>query len=150
MNNDDVISTLNDLIETCKDGEYGFRSCADNAESIELKTLFAKRAEECGQAARELQEQVVQLGGEPDTGGSTSGALHRGWVAIRSSLTSYDDLAVLKECERGEDIAVASYRDALQKPLPEPLRSLVERQYQGAQRNHDQVHQLRDNAQRAA
>lgn len=150
MNNEEVISTLNDLIETCKDGEYGFRSCADHAESIELKTLFAKRAEECAQAARELQEQVVQFGGEPDTRGSASGALHRGWVAIRSSLTSYDDLAVLKECERGEDIAVASYRDALQKPLPEPVRSLIDRQYQGAQRNHDQVRQLRNNAQGSA
>ena len=109
MDNDDVVSTLNDLIETSKDGEYGFRSCADHAESPKLKTLFNSRAEDCRQAARELQEQIVKFGGEPDTTGSAIGALHRGWVAIRSTLSTYDDLAVLEECERGEDTAVESY-----------------------------------------
>ena len=31
MTNDDIIDTLNKLIETCKDGEYGFRTSADHA-----------------------------------------------------------------------------------------------------------------------
>jgi uncharacterized protein (TIGR02284 family) len=144
MNNDDVVSTLNDLIETSKDGEYGFRSCADHAESPELKTLFNSRAEDCQKAARELQEQVVKFGGEPDTSGSATGALHRGWVAIRSTLSTYDDLAVLEECERGEDTAVESYEEALHEQLPESVRQLVERHYQGVQRNHALIHQLRD------
>lgn len=144
MDNDNVVSTLNDLIETSKDGEYGFRACADHAESPELKTLFTSRAEDCHKAAQELQEQVVMFGGEPDTSGSATGALHRGWVAIRSTLSAYDDLAVLEECERGEDSAVKSYQEALQEQLPEPVRHLVERQYQGVQRNHAQIHQLRD------
>jgi hypothetical protein len=30
MDNDDVIDTLNKLIETCKDGEFGFRACAEH------------------------------------------------------------------------------------------------------------------------
>lgn len=147
MDNKEVISTLNDLIETSKDGEYGFRSCAEHADSTELVAQLTRRADECAQGARELQEQVVQLGGEPDTHGSASGALHRGWVAVRGTLSSYDDLAVLKECERGEDVAVARYRAAVAKPLPEPVRSLVERQYQGVQRNHDQIRALRNSRQ---
>lgn len=147
MDEDDLIDTLNDLIETCKDGEYGFRSCAENVDSRELATLFERRAEDCREAARELQEHVVTLGGDPDTSGSVSGALHRGWVAVRSTLSTYDDLAVLKECERGEDVAVTNYRKALEKPLPEPVRSLVERQYQGAKRNYEQVCALRDGMQ---
>ena len=40
MNNQNVISTLNDLIETCKDGQEGFRTCAENVQNSELKTLF--------------------------------------------------------------------------------------------------------------
>lgn len=144
MHNDDVVSTLNDLIETSKDGEYGFRSCADHAESPELKKLFNDRAEGCRLAARELQEEIVKFGGEPDTSGSAIGALHRGWVAIRSTLSTYDDLAVLEECERGEDSAVESYQEALQEQLPESVRLLVEQQYQGVQRNHALIHQLRD------
>ena len=33
MDRDDVISTLNNLIETSKDGEEGFRSCAENVKN---------------------------------------------------------------------------------------------------------------------
>lgn len=144
MNQDDAISTLNDLIETSKDGEYGFRTCAEKAESADLSATLTRRAEECHQAATELQQYVVQLGGEPDTTGSVSGAIHRGWVAVRAALSTYDDHALLEECERGEDLAVASYRKALEKPLPESLRSVIERQYLGAKRNHDQIRALRD------
>ena len=144
MDNQEVIKTLNDLIETCKDGEYGFRACAEQADALDLESLFVRRADECREAARELQEQVVALGGKADSGGTAAGALHRGWVSLRSKLSNYDDRAVLEECERGEDIAVERYREALAKPLPESLRQMIERQYRGVQRNHDQIRGLRD------
>src|SRR5678810_541401 len=35
MTNENVIDTLNTLIETCKDGEYGFRTCAENVKSTQ-------------------------------------------------------------------------------------------------------------------
>jgi len=144
MSNDDVVDVLNDLIENCKDGEYGFKSCAEHAKAAELKSAFASRADECRRAAEELQTQVVTLGGKPADSGTAAGAMHRGWVAVRSTLTSYDDHAMLEECERGEDTAVRRYREALEKPLPETLRSLIERHLQGARSNHDQIKALRD------
>lgn len=147
MDPNEVIATLNDLIETCKDGEYGFHACAEQADTLELEQLFGRIADDCGLAARELQEYVVQLGGEPDTRGSASGALHRGWVAVRSKLAGYDDLTLLKECERAEDVAVARYRAALDQPLPERVRALVARQWLGLQRNHNQIRELRDKVQ---
>lgn len=144
MSNDEVIDTLNDLIETCKDGEYGFRSCAEHCKSPDLKQLFMDRAGDCQRGAGELQGLVAQLGGTPDTGGSASGAMHRGWVAVKATLSTYDDKAMLEECERGEDAALARYRDALAKPLPANIHAIVDRQYQGVRRNHDQVRQWRD------
>ncbi len=144
MDNKEVVSTLNDLIETCKDGEYGFRECAEHAKSESLRSLFTTRAKDCEQGSRELQMLVSQYGGEPDTGGSASGALHRGWVAVRATLTGYSDQAMLDECERGEDAAVARYRKALKEDLPEAAMSVVRRQAEGAQRNHDQIRDLRD------
>ena len=74
-NTKDVIEVLNDLIETSKDGEAGFRTCADDAERLELKNLFTKRAEECGKAAAELQSIVVQLGGKPEDSTSSHATL---------------------------------------------------------------------------
>jgi uncharacterized protein (TIGR02284 family) len=70
--------------------------------------------------------------------------LHRRWVDLKSAITGKDDEAILNECERGEDVAVKSYRNALEKDLPPDIRSVVERQYNGVLRNHDQVKSLRD------
>lgn len=141
---DDVIDALNDLAECCKDGEYGFRSCAEQAKRADLKSVFLQRADDCRGAAQELYEQIRSLGGKVDEGGSAAGAMHRGWVAVKAKLSTYDDKAVLEEAERGEDNAVARYRKALKQPLPANVKLIVERQMQGVQRNHDQIKMLRD------
>ena len=58
MENKDVIGTLNDLIETSKDGEIGFRTCAETVKSTNLEQLFEVAAERCAQGASELQSKV--------------------------------------------------------------------------------------------
>ena len=64
--------------------------------------------------------------------------------SLRGSVGAMSDLAMLEECERGEDAALARYRKALQLQLPADLRAVIERQAEGVQRNHDQIKQLRD------
>jgi uncharacterized protein (TIGR02284 family) len=146
MTNDDVISALNDLIETSKDGEQGFRTCAEDAEQrdAQFKLMFEERSRGCAAAALELQELVRALGGDPAKHGSVSGSLHRHWLNVKAMVTGKDDEAVLNECERGEDAALKIYREALQKDLPANIRMVVERQYQGVLANHDRVKSLRD------
>ena len=150
MDQDDIVDVLNDLIENSRDGQYGFQTCAEHVKSTELRDIFLARANECQAAAAELQVLVSQCGGKPDEGGSISGAVHRGWVAVRGTLSGYSDVGMLEECERGEDVAKARYKKALEQPLPEPIRTIVERQYQGVLRNHDQVRALRDRFRAAA
>lgn len=144
VDNDDVIDLLNDLLESCRDGEYGFHASAEHADSGELKGVFQRHSRECAAAAVDLEREVRARGGEPVSGGTVTGALHRGWVSVKTALTTQDDHAVLEECERGEDAAVARYRKALKANLPHDLRALVQRQADGAQRNHDEVKALRD------
>lgn len=139
-----VVSVLNDLVETSKDGEKGFRKAAEDAHDAQLKTLFLSRAEDCANGARELQDVVQGLGGKPETGGSLSGALHRGWVDVKSAVTDRSDHDILAECEKGEDVAKKRYHEALEKELPLDVRAIVERQYQGVLQNHDRVRDLRD------
>jgi uncharacterized protein (TIGR02284 family) len=141
---DDVVDALNDLAECCKDGEYGFRACAEQAKREDLKSVFLQRADDCRRGAQELYEQIRACGGKIDEGGSAAGAMHRGWVAVKAKLSTYDDKAVLEEAERGEDNAMARYRKALKQPLPANAKLVVERQMQGVQRNHDQIKMLRD------
>ena len=142
--NDDVIVTLNNLIETCRDGEYGFNACAEHATALQLQTVFRQRGGECRDAAAELRGLVTRLGGKPVETGTAAGALHRGWVAVRGTLSGYSDQAILDECERGEDKALGSYRKALKQTLPGDIRAVVKRQMDGAQKNHDQIKALRD------
>ena len=143
MTNNDIVSTLNHLIETCKDGEEGFRTCAEDATGLQLKTLLTTRSQRCATAARELQDLVRSLGGDPETDSSFSAALHRRWINIKSAVLGKDNEAILTECERGEDLAVHSYRQALEKDLPAAIHSVVDRQYQGVVQNHDQIKMLR-------
>lgn len=147
--NKEAISILNDLIETSKDGQEGFKSCAEDIKHQELKALFAKRSADCAAAAAELQAQVRALGGDPETSTSVAGDLHRRWVDVKSVFTGKDEEAVLNEAERGEDHALKAYKEALEKISKHNLvgiRDLVERQYHGVQRNHDQVKALRNQA----
>ena len=141
---DDVIDVLKDLVECSKDGEYGFRECAEQAKREDLRSVFLQRADDCRRGAQELNQLLRECGAPAEEGGSALGAMHRGWVSIKSKLTTYDDKAILEEAERGEDNARARYTKALQKNLPANVRTVVERQMQGVQRNHDQVKMLRD------
>ena len=141
---DNITSILNDLVETSKDGEKGFRAAAEDTKNTELQSEFLRRAQDCATGAADLQQRVARLGGKPEEGGSVAGAVHRGWVNLKGAVSSRTDLAILEECERGEDVAKARYRKALEVTLPEGIREVVQRQYDGVMRNHDQIRDLRD------
>lgn len=144
LNNEQVVGLLNTLLETCRDGEFGFDACARHVDSPELREVFSMRAADCQRAARELETYVAEYGGTPDSGGTAAGALHRGWVELKGSLAPSSDLAMLEECERGEDTALERYREAARQPLPDAVRVVVERQMHGVERNHEQIRRLRD------
>ena len=147
IDNDDVISTLNGLIETCKDGQEGFKEAAEGVERSDLKSLFYEFSQQRAQFAGELQSLVQQLGGDPEKSGSVAGAMHRGWINIKSAVTGKDDGAILNECERGEDSAKSAYKDALEdKPLPANVTETIQTQYQAILSAHDRIKALRDTA----
>ena len=144
LSNDDVVDVLNDLLENARDGEYGFRTCAEQVETSSTKQLFASRADGCKQAGEELVALIRQYGGEPASGGTAAGAMHRGWVQLKGTLGADSELSMLESCERGEDTGIARYRKALKQSLPADVRDVVQKQADGAQRNHDQIRDLRN------
>ena len=149
MDNADVIAALNELIQTCKDGEEGFRTCAEDVKNPELKAVFTTGSRRCAEGARELQTEVQRLGGKPEQSGSLAGSAHRRWVDIKAAVTGKNDAAVLAECERGEDVAKRSYEMALKKDLPHAVRGIVQRQYEGVLQNHDRIRSLEKAAEAA-
>jgi uncharacterized protein (TIGR02284 family) len=146
IENDDVISTVNGLIETCKDGQEGFKQAAEGVERSDLKSLFYEFSQQRAQFVGELQELVRSLGGDPENSGSFSGAIHRGWINIKSAVTGKDDAAILNECERGEDTAKNTYKEALEEAFPANASAIIQQQYQAILSAHDRVKALRDAA----
>jgi uncharacterized protein (TIGR02284 family) len=142
MDYDNAISTLNNLIETCKDGENGFRTAADGVKNGELKTLFNLYAQQRAQFAAELQAEVRTFGGDPENTGSAIASLHRGWINIKSTVTGEDEGAIITECERGEDSAAKNYQEALEEDLPVNVRSIIERQFTQVKEAHDRIRAL--------
>lgn len=41
--------------------------------------------------------------------------LLRGWINLKAAVTGTDGAAIITECERGDEVAVKHYEDALEK-----------------------------------
>ena len=144
MQNDNAVSVLNNLIETCKDGEEGFKLAAEGLTSAGIKTKFLDYSRQRAQMARELQDEVRRLGGDPEKKGSVAGTMHRGWLNIRSIVSGKDDHAIVAEAERGEDVAKGVYDAALKEPLPQSAQTLIQQQAAKVRQAHDDVRNIRD------
>ncbi|CAN5801285.1 PA2169 family four-helix-bundle protein [soil metagenome] len=144
MQNDQAVSVLNNLVETCKDGEQGFKEAAEGVKNPALKAKFLQYSRERAQMSSELQAEVRRLGGDPEKSGSMSASLHRGWLGIKSAVTGQDDHAILAEAERGEDVAKSAYEHALKETLPASAQTLVQQQAAKVRQAHDDVRDLRD------
>ncbi|MFN0140412.1 MAG: ferritin-like domain-containing protein [Pyrinomonadaceae bacterium] len=147
--NDDTISTLNGLIEICKDGQQGFKEAAEGVENSQLKTTFYEFSQQRAEFAGVLQESVRRLGGDPETSSSVAGAMHRAWVDLKAALTGGSEEAILNECERGEDYAKDAYIKACDEPLPADIASIVKQQSQSVLAAHNRIRDLRNAADRS-
>jgi uncharacterized protein (TIGR02284 family) len=140
---DETVSTLNNLIETLKDGVEGFKTSAADVKDARVKSTFQQLAQQRATLASELQSEVRKLGGDPEKSGSVAASAHRGWINIKSALGG-GEKSILNEAERGEDVAVKSFEKALNAKLPPDIAGVVRRQYDQVKQGHDQVKNLRD------
>ena len=130
----DATSLINNLIETCIDGENGYKQAADHASDATLKSLFQQYASQRSGYAGELKSLVGGMGGEPADSGSAAAGLHRAWIGLKDAFTTGDG-GILSECIRGEKSADEAYEKALDDDdLPASAKSVVSRQ-------HDEVEQ---------
>jgi uncharacterized protein (TIGR02284 family) len=136
---------LNNLIETLKDGQEGFKQAAEGVSDPKLKSLFREYSDQRSRFAGALQTEARKLGQEKlETSSSAAGALHRGWINLKSAVTGGDEHAILAECERGEDSAVEEYKKALDDGLSPSAQELVSLQFAEIKAAHDRIRSLRD------
>ena len=144
LSNEESVSVLNDLIEISKDGEEGFLKSAEDITDQKIKAYLIRKSAEVKRSIFELQGLVRKLGGKPADSTSVAGYLHRKWIELKTAIVENDNLAILNELERGEDVALRAYRKASIKDLPPDVSQVVLSQLTGVQRNHDEVKQMRD------
>lgn len=133
---------LNRLIDTCRDGERGFRYAANHVRTPAVKTLFLDIAGQREQFAAELLPHAQRLGGAAGSDGSLAGGLHRGWMTIKDAVDGHDEAAIIHEAERGERAALAAYEDELNGVLAPATREVVERQCGTVRDSCSRVHAL--------
>ena len=139
---EELIGTLNDLIETCRDGINGFRTAADGVSSPIAKEVFLSRVHLIEKGLGDLDAAVQRLGGDPIDHGHPAASMHRAWINIKSAVTMRDDRAIINEVVRGEEVAIQHYREALEKPLPADIRAMVEMQERGTELNLERARAL--------
>lgn len=123
------LSVLEDLIEINNDGRHGYQTAADDIDNPAYKTLFLQYAQQRAQFSAELEREANLLGRDPDAGESVLGAIHRGWINIKSAFTNGGSEAILAECQTGDKAALEAYEDALAQPLPSNLENLIRTQH---------------------
>jgi len=135
---------LQNLIETCRDGQNGYRESAENLKNPEIREFFNQQSLLRAQFASELEAEARRLGDrDVDTSGSAAAAMHRAWIDLKASLGGGDD-AIVAAAETGEDAAKKAYEEALKEPLPGDIMSIVKRQAESVFQAHNRVREYRD------
>ncbi len=150
MDVNNAISVLEELIQTCKDGQKGYEEAAAKVKRMDLKTFFNEQARERARFAGELEVELNRLGkGDKKLSGSVLGTLHRAWIDTKVGLGG-GDKTVLEWLEHGEDRAKDAYQKAVKGSLPANLMEIIRAQAASVQAAHDKVKELRDTAEAAA
>jgi uncharacterized protein (TIGR02284 family) len=143
--NKKTVSLLNELIVINHDRIEGYEKATKETDDTQLKSLFTHLADESRQFKNELVREVVNQGGSPTEGTSTSGKIYRAWMDIKAALSGKDRKAIIASCEFGEDAALEAYEDVLKSDeLSMEARGIIIRQKNSLQQSHNKVKLLRD------
>ncbi|UAB82177.1 PA2169 family four-helix-bundle protein [Marixanthomonas sp. SCSIO 43207] len=134
MYTEEMTKKINDLLEKNYDAEKGYKKAAEIVDNNKLKQFFEEQAQNRYDFGHTLKDEIKNIGSTPDKGGSTTGDLHRAWMDIKSTFTSQDEEAILKEVQKGEEAAVEEYTNVINDTtLPPTTKTILEQQRNNVQ-----------------
>jgi uncharacterized protein (TIGR02284 family) len=137
----DPAETLNELIQTCRKTEDGFRRATGAVNQIDLRRLFDTYAKQRARFASQLEVELLRMGGVLDRNGGLGRTGQTGKAHVR--FPASDPSRIIDECTRFEDESVRGYRKALRAELPTPIQTIVERQIIAIVAANGRLHDLR-------
>jgi uncharacterized protein (TIGR02284 family) len=146
MENKQVIKELNTLLKRNYDAEKGFEEAASHVDNPLLKDFFVGSARQRYDFGHQIKDEIAKVGGKPDKGTSGSGDMHRMWMNLKNLFTTNDNKAMLEECERGEQSALADYSEILKDDnLPPSTKKVIGQQRETITQNIKHVENLINN-----
>lgn len=134
ISNEQTFQVLNELIQLNKDSAKGFKRVAAEMRDVEdperaqrLEALVKERA----QIVDDLQQAVADLGRTPESKGSATNAIRRGWLNIKGAMTiehGKTKKVVLNDRLDQEESVLEAYGSALDHDLPSDVHTLLEKQ----------------------
>jgi uncharacterized protein (TIGR02284 family) len=144
INNDEVIQVLKNVINSLEDSQKGFADLGDHLQDPHLKAFFLaeslKRASFRGDLESELHHAGLH---DVNETGTVAGTIHRVWGDLKAKVVKGDH-EILVTAEQGEDVAKKAYADALEQPLPLPIKELLVTQQAHVIASHNHVRDHRD------
>lgn len=134
------IEILTTLTRYCNDSHSGYSDLADRIEDDELETIFNRLGQQRKLFAEELNLEIIALGGDRVTDGSTEGFIHNSWLKIKSLVGRNENDKLIKTSLDGEEFIANRYAENLtNKSLPSFLREKLIKQYSFIKGAHTQI-----------
>lgn len=135
-----TVQLLLALYQSCLEGENSYRVAFEEASDSDLKYLFSSYSLQRAKFARQLREAIVATGQPPP-------AIAEEIKATPERFSDRSSRAILDDCARGEEIAIARYKEALAADPAGPVRELLDRQLKEVETVLNRIRQLHGLAQ---
>lgn len=144
--NEKLVEALNDLVKINNDRIEGYRKAIECAEDADLKALFQRMKDESRTYIDQLNEILLEAGGDVGEGSTIIGRIYRTWMGVKATFTGHDRHSLLAACEYGEDAAQRTYEDILRSSITMPysVRELIANQKGALRSSHDTIKTYRN------
>jgi uncharacterized protein (TIGR02284 family) len=147
MENQKTIDVLNTLIQINNDRLEGYQTASNETDENDLKSFFSELSKTSQHCNQELRAEVMVLGGTPTESTKLTGKFFRVWMDVKTTFMGKDRKTILDSCEYGEDVAKATYENALDKDaeyLNPAQIAMLSAQHKLLKADHDKVKSLLD------
>lgn len=144
--NEKLLEALSDLVRINQDRVEGYKKAIELTEDTDLKALFQRMSDESRTYIDQLNNVLLESGGDVGQGSSISGKIYRTWMGVKATFSGHDRQSILSACEYAEDAAQRTYEDVLRSSIPMPysIRELIANQKGALRSSHDTVKTYRD------
>lgn len=137
----EVQTTLERLIKLNFDGIGAYAMATELLESDHYIQICQEFIEQRKHFIDELSQMIVRYGAPPPDSQSFAGLMNDVWMNIQS-MVSGNDTALITECDRGNELAVDFYYNAINESLPKDVDTLIRNQFSMLKGEHERIHRL--------